>query len=310
MNDLEQDALDLVDLISDQVRKLGPRSRTKRAITIFGLIGHETNIFQFSSADSQAITQAHKSRRQRSLSYLLFESTFSLLQSALSSIIIWSFALMRWIWKTSSAHSLILALLLSSLFINGFYSTRDTYDWWHERNAAKLLSRLGVQSENVMGKAIFVKDLEDAIFDTTSAWGSESNASYCFSTFHEQILLNNNNTLALSTGSTPDDFVEWSANRRLQRTRQRLGMHRHDLIVALRVVNRIENEVLTSEWERWLSRETQRCDRVSDILHKNEGDLQVNESVFSGREEDVRRWYDQYCSSCEEELQRLDAPRI
>jgi VAD1 Analog of StAR-related lipid transfer domain len=315
MNDLEQDALDLLDLISDQVRKLGPRSRTKRAIAIFGLIGHETNVFNFSSADLPATTQLLKSRKQHSLTYLLLESTGSLLESAVSSIVIWSFALLQWVWKTCSAHSLILALLFSSVLINGFYSTRDTYDWWQERNAANFLTRLGIHSENMMSKAIFVKDLEDAIHNPNSEWEPRNNtSSYCFSTFHEQILAtDNNNLLALSTDSTADDSMEKGANRRVQRTRQRLGMYRHDLVVALRVVNRVENEVLRSEWERWLGGETERCDQVSSILqHSAGGNLDANESVFAGREEDVKRWYDQYCSSCQEELQRLnlDSPRV
>ncbi|PCH07483.1 Hypothetical protein PENO1_011680 [Penicillium occitanis (nom. inval.)] len=312
MNDLEQDALDLVDLVSDQIRKLGPRSRTKRAITIFGLIGRETGVFQYAAADSRAITQAHKSRKQRSLTYLILETTASLLESAISSLMMWFLALVRWIWKTSSAHSLILALLGSSLLINGFYSTRDTYDWWHERKAAKLLTRLGVHSEHVMSKAIFVKDLEEATAYTDSIWqrGSDGNASYCFSTFHEQMMFNHNNSLSFASEIPTDDYVEWNANRRLQATRQRLGMYRHDLVVALRVVNRIENEVLKGEWERWLGRETQRCDRVSGILEEHTGDLNTNESVLSGHEEDVKRWYDEYCSSCHEELQRLDSPAV
>lgn len=311
MNDLEQDALDLVDLISDQVRKLGPRSRTKRAITIFGLIGHEKGVFQYSAADTRAITQAHKSRKQRSLMFLIFESTASFLESAISSLMMWFLALVRWIWKTCSAHGLILALLGSSLLINGFYSTRDTYEWWHERKATNLLTRLGVHSDDMMSKAIFVKDLEDAISYTDPVWarGPDSNASYCFSTFHEQIMFNDN-SLAFSSKYPTDDYAEWNANRRLQATRQRLGMYRHDLVVALRVVNRIENEVLKGEWERWLGRETKRCDRVSGILEGHVGDLDKNESILSGHEEDVKRWYNEYCSSCREELQRLKSPLV
>lgn len=312
MNDLEQDALDLVDLIGDQVRKLGPRSRTKRAITIFGLIGHETGVFQFSAADTRALTAAHKSRRQRSLTYLMFESTASLLESAISSLMMWFLALVRWTWKTSSAHRLILLLLGTSLLINGFYSTRDTYEWWHERNAANLLSRLGVRSDNVMSKAIFVKDLEDVTSYTEPAWagGSDGNMSYCLSTFHEQMMVNSNDSLHfLSKERSADDYVEWNANRRLRATRQKLGTYRHDLVVALRVVNRIEHEVLRGEWERWLGRETQRCERVSQILEDNARDNDgggADQSVLSDHKEDVRKWYDQYCSSCRDELQRLD----
>ena len=46
MNDLNLDALDIVDLVADQVRRLGPHSRTKKAIQIFGQLGQSTEITQ------------------------------------------------------------------------------------------------------------------------------------------------------------------------------------------------------------------------------------------------------------------------
>ncbi|KAL1971105.1 hypothetical protein VTN77DRAFT_56 [Rasamsonia byssochlamydoides] len=307
MNDLEQDALDLVDLVSDQVRKLGPRSRTKKAITIFGHVGHQTNVFQFSSADAPSRTG--RSRKQRSLAWLLLESMGSLLESAISSLMIWSFALLRWIWKTTSAHSLILALLFASLLINGFYSSRDAYEWWHERNAAKLMSRLGISEENVMSKAIYVRDLDEAISNTTG-WHS-NNTSRCFATFHEQTMLDDDVPLTMST-SGMIDAVERSASRRVQRTRQRLGIYRHDLVVALRVVNSIEREVLQSEWERWLHQETRRCRQVEALLKDGDGEVDAslqNQSIFAERKEDVARWYEDYCLSCQEEQERLSRGR-
>jgi hypothetical protein len=304
MHDLEQDALDLVDLIGDQVRKLGPRSRTKKAISIFGLVGHETTVFQFSSGGAPGILQVRKSRKQRSLAWLLLESTGSLLESAISSLMIWSFALLRWGWKTCSAHSLMLALLLSSLLINGFYSSRSTYDWWTERQAVKYLSRLGISSDNVMAKAIYVRDLDEAISNKTIDW-NPSNATHCFSTFHEHTLLDAGTPLSLATSGTLD-ALERSASRRVQRTRQRLGVYRHDLLVSLRVVNSIEREVLQSEWERWLGQETARCQQVAALLNEGSaGPKADNESIFSDRQKDVKRWYEEYCLSCQEEQERL-----
>jgi hypothetical protein len=312
MNDLKQDSLDLLDLISDQVRKLGPRSRTKRAIAIFGLIGHATNIFQFSSAESSALNQARNTRKQRSLVWLLLDSTGSFLESAVSSLMIWSFALLRWGWKTCTANGLILSLLFSSLLINGFYSSRDTYDWWHERNAAKFLSRLGIHSDHVMSKAVFVHDLDQAMLNTTTGWhpnDNSSSSSHCFATFHEQTLLDSGTSLVLQkvTPSQSDDILEKSAARRVQRTRQRLGMYRHDLLVAMRVLNSIEKEVLRSEWERWLGKETERCEQIATLLHADAGEFDLNTNAFAGREEDVKHWYEQYCMSCQEELQRWNS---
>jgi hypothetical protein len=308
MNDLEQDSLDLLDLISDQVRKLGPRSRTKRAIAIFGLIGHATNIFQFSSAESSALNQVRNARKQRSLAWLLLDSTGSFLESAVSSLMIWSFALLRWCWKTCTANGLILSLLFSSLLIHGFYSSRDTYDWWHERNAVKFLSRMGVHPDHIMRKAVFVHDLDQAMLNTTIGWHPD-NSSNCFATFHEQNLLDSSTSLVLQS-SPNEDVLEKSAARRVQRTRQRLGMYRHDLLVAMRVLNSIEKEVLKSEWERWLGKETQRCEQIATLLQADSGEFDLNTSAFAGREEDVKHWYEQYCMSCQEELQRWNSKKV
>jgi hypothetical protein len=178
MNDLEQDALDLVDLVSDQVTKLGPRSKTKKAIFVFGDVGRQTQVSQFSGAESPLPLECRRPRKQRTLFPLLVETSGSLLQSAISSLMIWTFALLRWVWKTTSAHSLILLLLASSLFVNGFYSSRDTYQWWHERNAWKFASRLGIRPDNVISKAIYVRDMDEVIanatgmdtYNTTSTW--------------------------------------------------------------------------------------------------------------------------------------------
>lgn len=229
----------------------------------------------------------------------------SLLESAVSSLMIWSFALLRWIWETTSAHSLILALLFTSLLVNGFYSSRDAYDWWHERNAAKIMSRLGISSDNVMSKAIYIRDLDEAISNTTG-W-HPNNTSRCYSTFHEQTMLDDDMPLTMIS-SGPIDAVERSASRRVQRTRQHLGIYRHDLVVALRVVNSIEREVLQSEWERWLRQETRRCRQIETLLKDGDAGAGINldnQSIFAEHKEDVVRWYEDYCLSCQEEQEKL-----
>lgn len=167
MNDLEQDALDLVDLVSDQVNRLGPRSKTKKAIFVFGDVGRQTQVSQFAGVDSPLPLESRRPREQRDLFSLLMETSGSLFQSAVSSLMIWTFALLRWIWKTTNANSLILLLLGSSVLVNAFYSSRDTYQWWHERNAWKFVSRLGIQPDNVMSKAIYVQDIDEIIANAT-----------------------------------------------------------------------------------------------------------------------------------------------
>lgn len=304
-NDLQQDALDLVDLVNDQVRKLGLQSRTKKAITIFGLVGQQTNAFQFAAGDLPSNLNMRKARKQRTLTWLLLESLGSLLQSVVSSLMLWAFDVLRWVWKTFSANGVILALLVFSLLLNSFYSSRDTYDWWHERNAARFMTRLGVGPDHVMSKAIFLRDIDEAVANLTDWHTGQS--SPCFVTFNEY----SQGPGTLNAGSAVLQSGDTSSNRRLQRTRERLGTHRHDLLVALRVINSIEKEVLESEWEHWVRQEISRCQKIEVLLSDNDRvgelnlSLQQSQNAFGDRREDVLRWYEEYCSSCRKEQETL-----
>ncbi|KAJ5818733.1 hypothetical protein N7474_004324 [Penicillium riverlandense] len=309
IKDLEEDALDLVDLVSDQVRRLGAHSRTKKAITIFGHVGRQSHVSHFNGAGGNLKLESRK-RHQRTMTQLLMGMFLSMLDSAVSSIIIWSFDLLRWSWKTVNAHKVLLVLLVTSVLMNGFYSSRDTWDWWHERHASNFMARLGVQPDLVMSRAIYMRDIDEAVANTT-IWPNSGSPSDCFSTFHEQTTRHAEMPLALSTAA-PRDAMTRSTIKRFQQTRERLGTHRHNLLVALRVVNSIEREVIQNEWERWLRDEIRRCRQVEILLSGNAengdkvGRLAQAEQVFAEHADDVKQWYEAYCSSCRKEHDQVE----
>ncbi|KAL4881316.1 hypothetical protein BJY04DRAFT_218486 [Aspergillus karnatakaensis] len=308
MGDLEEDAMDLVDLVGDQVRKLGVHSRTKKAITIFGHVGRQSLTSQF-NLDPEAKVERRRPRVQRTLFQLLYETLISFLQSAISSIIIWIFALLRWTWKTANANKIILALLVSSVLLNGFYSSRATLDWWHERNVGDFMARMGIHPDHVMSKAIYMQDIDEAIANSTFAQTSED-VSDCFFTFQQQTIRDSATPmLALGTTSRRESVAR-SAARRIQQTRERLGMYRYNLLVALRVVNNIEKEVIQSEWERWVQQEVRRCRQVENLLTDDRAGIQGDKAaqkVLTGLNDDVRQWYETYCSSCQQEQEHITA---
>jgi hypothetical protein len=232
---------------------------------------------------------------------LLLETFLSFLETSVSFLMMWAFDIVRWSWKTVSAHKIILVMLAISGILNGYYSSRDSWDWWHERHAGNFMARLGVQPNLVMSKAIYMRDIEDAVANST-IWAGTGNASDCFATFHEQTMRYSDMPLSLST-STPRDALTKSAIRRFQQTRERLGMYRHNLLVALRIVNSIEKEVIQTEWERWLREETRRCRQVEVLLHGGaaQGDDAKAERVFAEHADNVKKWYEEYCSSCRKE---------
>jgi len=76
-------------------------------------------------------------------------------------------------------------------------------------------------------------------------------------------------------------------------------LHRHDLLVALRVVNRIETEVVEAEYENWLLDETHKCDRVGAMI----------EGTGKGKEKEVEAWVKGYCGDCRSSLKSVEESR-
>jgi hypothetical protein len=176
LDDSGLDALDLLDVVADQVRKLGPQSRTKKAIHIFGHIGQQTSVTTFSAAESGSSKRPQI--KQRTLTTMLFETVRSFGESAISSVMMWTFAVIRSLWKAMNAHSIILSALLLSVLMNAFFTSRDTSEWWAERNAAKFMNRIGVGPNPIMSKAIYLKDLDDALTAVPTSLMNQSGSQW------------------------------------------------------------------------------------------------------------------------------------
>lgn len=104
---------------------------------------------------------------------------------------------------------------------------------------------------------------------------------------------------------------------RLQRSRRRLGSQRHDLIIALRVVNSIEREMVEAEWEGWLHDESAKCRQMDMFIREKstqtfDSDHKSNASKqqWLGAEHldwsKIRSWHEIYCGSCSKEMELLE----
>lgn len=309
MNDLSLASLDIIDLLTDQVRRLGPYSRTRKAIHIFGTIGQSTSTMQFSAADSvnHLNLEMRQMPKQQTLTTLLAQTLASLFQSAVTSLLMWSAAVVRWSWKTFSANTLILALLVLSVLWNGFYTGRDGLDWWHERNAANFMRRVGIQPNTVMSKSILTHQIDGLISSDLSGNGTLDFAptgdNLCFSTFFEETAHLGTEDIPAEAGSLSSKSSSSSSAGRsslalkVQQTRQRLGSYRHDLLVAMRVINSIEKEMIKGEWERWIREEVRRCGLVKDLVEETERGSNSIENNIDNQE--LSRRYLDYCGSCE-----------
>ncbi|APA10170.1 hypothetical protein SS1G_07407 [Sclerotinia sclerotiorum 1980 UF-70] len=311
LDDCAMDAEDLVDVIADQVRKLGPNSRTKKAIHIYGHVGHQTTVSLFAANDA---SQSKRPQiKQRTLTNMLLETLSSFGESVISSVMMWTFAVFRSIWKISSAHTILLIALFLSILINAFLTGRDTSEWWTERNAARFMNRMGVGPNPSMSKAIYMKDLDEAVNNLSTFHNRHQ--SKCYTQFMEIANVTDLDAPYAMAGTPFSRTSTQSTAKRLRRTRQNLGSYRYDLLIAMRVVNNIERNVLEAEWENWLLDENMRCKQAQMMLRDNRANtLPISkikglpsQKVLQGEDNmnELREWHQEYCGSCKAEQDLL-----
>lgn len=310
--DLGQDALDLTDVVTDQCRRLGEKSRTKKAILIFGQVGLQTQISEFAGSESPLSTQLRRTTKPRSFTSLVFEAVVSMLETIATSTLQIVTDTVQWTWKTINANKVILIVLVISILANLVYTTNKATSSWRERRATDYMSRLGIGPDLAMAKAIYFHDLEEA---TSLEDRFGSNSSQCRSTFDNLVNIDvQTSSSSSSTGPTNDIILTKSrapTALRLQRTRQTLASQRHDLLVAMRVVNSIEREMVQAEWEHWLLGEVAKCKQLGALIQQNMTgratetlSKRKHESIKgddSQQMKQVREWYVGYCESCDRE---------
>ncbi|KAF1945566.1 hypothetical protein EJ02DRAFT_431367 [Clathrospora elynae] len=297
LQDLELEAQDLIDVVNDQVARLGHNKSTGKVTNIFGQIGVHTQAVQLEAKDIPPPNRPRKFKlRQQTTASFVAQYVGNIVISVLSTVMSWILAIVAGLAKVISAHTLLVGLLLLSGGANFFYTSKDSWGWWDERNAANYMSRLGVRPSATMTRSIYIRDIEESFFsvnDTSiqlSVPRVASDDNKCQQAF--TTLLHDPSILS---SSKPNSFLKPSkhSTRRLQRTRQNLGSHRHDLLVALRVVNRIEKEVVEAEYENWLLDEMHQCGKVGTLLE---------EASKKVKEKHVEAWVKGYCGDCEKSL--------
>lgn len=299
LNSLEADALDLTNVAMDQVAKLGKHSKTNKAVDIFGGIGQQVQVPQIdkkiaSTMATVAPTLGTKRARKQSLLSLIMDDAFRHLIGMFTMAVDIFIGVGKGVLKVFTAHTLLVVLLATSILYNSWHSYRDGLVWYNERKAGKFMARLGVTPNPSMSKAIFLTDVETIITpsldnDTTSVFLSSSDTRTCRTTFGEQL------SPALPTLATHQ------IGRRLTRTRDSIARYRHDLLVALRVVNRVERDVVLAEWEEWVRAEESKCAKIeARVRSKNKSALTETQA-----EELLGTGFEEYCSSCRAELEGI-----
>ncbi|KAF1827825.1 uncharacterized protein K489DRAFT_349523 [Dissoconium aciculare CBS 342.82] len=309
-NVLRADASDLAAISTDQVSKLGTQSKTNKSIDVFGSIGVNKQAAQIDFSQAPSVSKLQnkltttKARLSPSIHRLVLHDVLSKLLQGVSFIVDIIVAISNSVVSVCTAHTFLVGLLLISALYNSWHGYRDGLVWYQERRATKFMGRIGVTPTVYLSKAIYLQDIYELISptlenDTTAALSStpsgigRNSSKTCRTTFSEK--------LALSTAIAPSTS---GIAARVVRTRNSLARYRHDLLVALRVVNRVERDVVLAEWEDWVRSEEDNCARIEGLLRQGE------QGVGHGNQDahivaELGEEFLEYCDSCRSESRGL-----
>lgn len=163
LQDMELEAQDLLDVVNDQVARLGHNRNTGKVINIFGQVGIATQAAQFTAQDIPPPNRPRKFKlRPQTTGSFIAQFVGNIVVSIFSTLMSWILAAIAGLGKVVSAHKLLVVLLIISGGANFLHTSRDSWQWWHERNAANYMSRLGVGPSTVMSRSVYLRDLEES----------------------------------------------------------------------------------------------------------------------------------------------------
>jgi hypothetical protein len=305
---LQADATDLAAISTDQVSKLGTLSKTNKSIDVFGSIGVNKQAAQVDFTQAQPVSKLQatsaitRSRLSPSVYRLVLHDIFARFLRSLSFIVDITVALGNSALAICTAHTFLVVLLLVSALYNSWHGYRDGLVWYQERRATKFMGRLGITPTVQLSKALYLQDINElissslendtmaALSSMTSSTAGRNSSKTCRTTFSEKLALSA--TVPSSSGIAA----------RVVRTRSSLAHYRHDLLVALRVINRVERDVVLAEWEDWVRTEDSNCARMEELLRlsqRGSGSGDATPVAELGEE------FLGYCDSCRVELKGI-----
>lgn len=285
----------LMGILEDQVAMMGSDAynNSRKAVQIFGNVGTSKEILQPVLADLPT------SSRERIATHTTTSIAVSAAKTTAINALLTTLGvvihLLQAFAKVASAHYVLMLVLALSGLVNLYFANKDTWGWYRERQAKAFMRGVGVHPPRTgLGHSIWLRDLDalnsnhltaiEEIVNTTA-----TAPSACRSNFNALLAQTDPSSPPLSVALASSRDSDAKTLSRLQRARYTFGTYRHDLLVALRVVERVEKETIRAEWEGWVRNEIGKCRATRGML--DEG----------GAGKEVREWWERYCGSCEGE---------
>lgn len=195
-----------------------------------------------------------------------------------------------------SMHRTLVGIIALLGILNIYLSAITTQYYWNSREAGGLVRDVLNYEPMMMERAIYVKEIQE-ILRGKEVFVSDSK---CFRTFENSSFVLNFGTPAAWNNEYKDELTREAALK-LRRSLQDIGIRRNELLVNLRMLNALEEEIARGEWKNWLVSELEKCDHLKHLQ------LMERVDVYDEEFEAALESINDYCLSCAGEMDRLIA---
>lgn len=193
-----------------------------------------------------------------------------------------------------SMHSFLVGVIALLALLNVFMITHSSRNYWVTRQARNLANDVIHFEPMSLERAIYLKDIQELV-EVKHNWGSNSS---CFATFAKSSFVLNHDRPMSWESVLNDDLTRGTAIR-LRKALRDIGLRRSELLVNVRMLNQLEEEIARGEWKNWLVSELGKCDFIQNsqmIQDANIDDVKARNGLDTLRE---------YCHSCSVEMDAL-----
>lgn len=196
--------------------------------------------------------------------------------------------------QSLSTHRILVGIIALLSIMNVILSARSVQNYWNAREARGLVRDVISFEPMMMERAIYLKDIRDLI-RRNEFFASESS---CFKTFQNLSFVLNFERPSAWSNAYQEELTR-NAAIKLRNSLQDIGIRRNELLVNLRMLNALEEEIARAEWKNWLFNELEKCDQLKNLPIVDDQDI-LDKEFKSGL--DV---LDEFCSSCAQEMDLL-----
>lgn len=257
---LKEEETTVVSSVGSAVQRLGSHGKVIKAIRTYG---------NLSKADGPYVPQ-EKTTFVFSVKLMFkfhLKRLFYILSALILRIFKLSFSLCINLLEVLSMNKLIILLLGLSVLFNVFLVGRSTVSFWTAKRAEHLVKDFAHElSINKMERAIYLNEMDAlASYDFNAS-------SACFDKF--------------MTSKVEDDSGS-KVDSRFRESRHQLAIKRNEMLVELKILEKVEKELVAGSWKNFLLSELHLCKVSLD-------DMNVKDPAL-----------EQYCSSCIEEFGKV-----